>query len=149
MTTEPPLPENYTLLDGHPSVPEYLNLRAVSGLTPKTPAQGTAAVSNSWYGCYITHTDPETQNVTAVAMGRIISDGGWYFHIADMAVLPEHQRKGLGGVVLKKLLAYIKANAPDGEPYINLLADAPGRGLYFKNGFVDAAPTSVGMVYRG
>ncbi|KAL6230966.1 hypothetical protein BDW75DRAFT_244334 [Aspergillus navahoensis] len=51
-------------------------------------------------------------------MGRIISDGGWYFHIADMAVLPEHQRKGLCDVVLKELLRYIKENAPEGEPQI-------------------------------
>ncbi|WP_370260313.1 hypothetical protein [Cryobacterium sp. TMT3-29-2] len=29
-------------------------------------------------------------------MGRIIGDGGWYFHIADMATLPEFQGRGLG-----------------------------------------------------
>ncbi|KAL3469000.1 hypothetical protein BJX99DRAFT_252331 [Aspergillus californicus] len=143
------LPQNYTLLDGYPSVPDYLHLRAASGLTPKNPAQATAVVNGSWYGCYITHTDPDTQTVTSVAMGRIISDGGWYFHIADMAVLPDHQRRGLGDIVLKRLLEYIKANAPEGKPYINLLADAPGRRLYFKNDFVDSAPTSTGMVYQG
>jgi len=33
-------------------------------------------------------------------MGRVIGDGGWYFHIVDMAVLPEHQRRGLGDAVL-------------------------------------------------
>ncbi|KAL2860826.1 GNAT family N-acetyltransferase [Aspergillus lucknowensis] len=147
------LPPNYTLHDGYPSVPEYLHLRAASGLTPKTPAQGAAVVQNSWFGCYITYTSPTPENSerstatpTPVAMGRIISDGGWYFHIADMAVLPEHQRKGLGDIVLKRLLAYIKEHAAEGEPYINLLADPPGRKLYFKNGFVDSAPVSTGMV---
>ena len=34
-----------------------------------------------------------------VGMGRILGDGGWYFHVVDMAVLPEHQRRGLGDVV--------------------------------------------------
>jgi len=80
-------------------------------------------------------------------MGRIISDGGWYFHIADMAVLPEHQRKGLGDIVLKQLIAYMTRMAPEGDPYVSLLADAPGRRLYTKNGFVDSAPHSVGMVF--
>lgn len=81
-------------------------------------------------------------------MGRIIGDGGWYFHIADMAVLPEHQRKGLGDVVLKELLAYIRKHAPTGEgehPYVTLLADVPGRKLYAKNGFVESAPAQMGM----
>jgi GNAT superfamily N-acetyltransferase len=81
-------------------------------------------------------------------MGRIIGDGGWYFHIADMATLPEHQRKGLGQVIIRELLAYIKANAPLGEgsePYVTLLADVPGRKLYAKHGFVETAPVTVGM----
>ncbi|KAL5340237.1 hypothetical protein BJX70DRAFT_361863 [Aspergillus crustosus] len=146
-TTPRPLPQGYTLTPGFPALQEYLHLRSASGLTPKTPAQGTAVLGGSWYGVYISHTDPTTRTQTAVAMGRIISDGGWYFHIADMAVLPEHQRKGLGDVVLKALLEYIRVNAPEGEPYVNLLADPPGRRLYQRNGFVDSAPGSVGMVY--
>ncbi|KAL4863807.1 hypothetical protein BDV12DRAFT_177028 [Aspergillus spectabilis] len=141
------LPQNYTLHPGYPTVPEYLHLRSASGLSPKTPAQGAVVAKGSWYGVYISHTNPETNTTTAVTMGRIISDGGWYFHIADMAVLPDHQRRGLGDVVLKNLLEYIRVNAPEGEPYVSLLADPPGRKLYVKNGFVDSAPESVGMVY--
>lgn len=78
-------------------------------------------------------------------MGRIIGDGGWYFHIADMAVLPEHQRRGLGDVVLKRLLERIRTHAAEGEPYVTLFADGPGRKLYKKNGFVEAAPAQMGM----
>ena len=39
-----------------------------------------------------------------VGMGRLSGDGGWYFHVVDMAVLPEHQRRGLGDVILTALL---------------------------------------------
>ncbi|KAL2856468.1 hypothetical protein BJY01DRAFT_179284 [Aspergillus pseudoustus] len=149
-TTSPPLPPNYNLHAGYPPLDSYLHLRAASGLTPKTPAQGAAIPTGSWYGCYISFSDPgSTESSTPVAMGRIISDGGWYFHIADMAVLPAHQRQGLGDIVLKELLRYIKENAPEGEPYVNLLADPPGRRLYDKNGFVESAPVSTGMVFRG
>jgi len=140
------LPANYTLHEGYPEIPDYLHLRAASGLTPKLAAQAAAVKSGSWYGCYVTYDDNETGRSTPVAMGRIIGDGGWYFHIADMAVLPQHQRKGLGDVVLKKLLARIRSEAPEGNPYVNLLADAPGLKLYAKNGFVDAAPKETGMV---
>lgn len=139
------LPPNYTLHDGYPPIPEYLHLRAASGLTPKTAAQAAPIASGSWYGCYVTYTAPETGESTAVGMGRIIGDGGWYFHIADMAVLPEHQRRGLGDVVLKRLLERIRTEAAEGEPYVTLFADGPGRKLYMKNGFVEAAPAQMGM----
>lgn len=79
-------------------------------------------------------------------MGRIISDGAWYFVIADMAVLPQHQRRGLGDVILKHLVAYIRKNAPEGDPYVCLSADPPGRRLYAKNGFVEGAPREVVMM---
>jgi GNAT superfamily N-acetyltransferase len=70
-------------------------------------------------------------------MGRIVGDGGWYFLISDMATLPEHQRKGLGDAILKRLLARIKSHAVPGMAYVSLSADPPGQKLYKKNGFVD------------
>jgi ribosomal protein S18 acetylase RimI-like enzyme len=82
---------------------------------------------------------------TVVGMGRVIGDGGWYFHIVDMAVLPEHQGNGLGSAVLSRLVETIKADAPP-DAYITLLADPPGRRLYARHGFVETAPDSVGMV---
>jgi GNAT superfamily N-acetyltransferase len=66
-----------------------------------------------------------------------------------MAVHPNHQKKGLGDAILKALLVKIKSDAPaDGEPYISLLADGPGRPLYVKNGFVESAPGSIGMILK-
>ncbi|KAJ5354926.1 hypothetical protein N7541_005970 [Penicillium brevicompactum] len=64
-----------------------------------------------------------------------------------MAVHPEHQKRGLGDAIVKALLQKIKQEAPeDGTPYISLLADRPGRRLYEKNGFVETAPHSLGMM---
>jgi ribosomal protein S18 acetylase RimI-like enzyme len=76
-------------------------------------------------------------------MGRIIGDGGWYFHIADIATLPEFQRQGLGRTVMNRLLDEIRAKAP-ADPYVTLVADPPGRRLYESLGFADVAP-SLGM----
>ncbi|RYP03028.1 hypothetical protein DL765_010628 [Monosporascus sp. GIB2] len=136
------LAAGYVLHDGYPSLDNYLHLRTASGLKPVNSAQGSAVIKGSWYGCYVATADDPSK---AVAMGRIIGDGGWYFHIADMAVLPSHQRRGLGDAVLKRLLAKIKADAAPGEPYISLMADPPGRRLYEKNGFADAMPQEMGM----
>ena len=76
-------------------------------------------------------------------MGRVLGDGGWYFHIADVATDPGHQRRGLGRVVMEDLIARIDAEAPP-HPYITLLGDPPGRALYRALGFVDSEP-SLGM----
>lgn len=78
-------------------------------------------------------------------MGRVIGDGGWYFHIVDMAVLPDHQRTGLGDFIMAKVLEEIEAKAPDG-PYINLLADPPGMKLYRRHGFVESAGVGSGSI---
>jgi GNAT superfamily N-acetyltransferase len=79
-----------------------------------------------------------------VGMGRVLGDGGWYFHVIDMAVLPEHQRLGLGDVILTALLDQIRNYAPKGA-FVNLLADPPGAALYMRHGFVPTSPISDGM----
>lgn len=139
------LPSGYIIQDGYPSVPDYLNLRLISGLSPKTASQASEIPKGSWYGCFIT----SEEDNSVIGMGRIIGDGGWYFHIADMAIHPQHQRKGLGDQILKRLLWEISTKAPkDGTPYITLMADGTGRKLYQKNGFVETAPHSLGMVLK-
>lgn len=139
------LPDGYKLQVGYPSTSRYRYLRSVSGLSPITPSQAAAVPTGSWFGCYITFEDVPG-DPQPIGMGRVIGDGGWYFHIADMAVHPDHQRKGLGDAILKALLRHIHREAPaDGKPYITLFADEAGRRLYYNNGFEDAAPDQLGM----
>jgi ribosomal protein S18 acetylase RimI-like enzyme len=83
-------------------------------------------------------------DATTVGMGRLLGDGGWYFHVVDMAVLPEHQRRGLGDAILTALLERIRREAPAGA-YVNLIADLPGRRLYARHRFTPTAPDSIGM----
>ena len=133
----------YSLVMTPPPLSDYLRLRADAGLSPKTEQQGAAALSGAWAACHVVH--QETRAV--VGMGRLLGDGGWYFHVIDMAVLPEHQRRGLGDEILRALLNRIRAAAPPGA-YVNLLADPPGRRLYQRHGFTETAPHSVGMALR-
>jgi GNAT superfamily N-acetyltransferase len=139
--TGPPFPPGYRLLDGGPTTADYVELRARSGLTPKREDQAGAALAGSWAACRVVlGSEPRS-----VAMARVIGDGGWYFHVVDMAVLPEHRRRGLGGAVLAHLLDEIRRRAP-GSALVGLLADPPGRRLYARHGFAESAPGSVGMV---
>ena len=101
---------DYELLDSAPDLETYLELRRISGLTPRTAEQGAPALTNSWAWVTVRH----RASGDVVAMGRVIGDGGWYFMVADMATSPEHQRQGLGRAILTRLLARIEHDAPPG-----------------------------------
>ena len=133
----------FELVESPPALADYLRLRSESGLSPKSEAQGQGALDGTWCFVHVRH----RQTAEVVAMGHVIGDGGWYFHIADMAVLPSHQRQGLGRKVLQHLLDRVEEAAPD-EPWITLLADPPGIALYEQMGFLPTAPGSVGMSWH-
>ena len=132
--------DNYDLVPVAPEVEDYVRLRREAGLTPRTHEQAAVALPGSWATCHVVH----LPSATTFAMGRVIGDGGWYLHIVDMAVLPDHQRRGLGDRVLTHLLAEIQLSVPPGA-YISLMADPPGRRLYERHGFRPTAPRSIGM----
>lgn len=129
---------DYTLLPTAPPLQDYLRLRRDSGLTPVTAEQGAPAIAGAWSACHVVDADG-----TPVAMGRVIGDGGWYFHVVDVATDPVHQRQGLGRAVVEWLVADIRDRAPEG-PYVSLIGDPPGQRLYRSLGFEDVTP-SLGM----
>ena len=131
----------YSLEMTAPPPADYVRLRREAGLSEKSEQQARAALPGSWAVCRVV----EERSGETVGMGRVIGDGGWYFHIADMAVLPAHQRKGIGDAILGALIERVREAAPP-DAYVNLLADPPGRRLYENHGFRESAPESVGMV---
>lgn len=130
----------YELVPTVPSVVDYVRLRREAGMTPRRPDQAEAGLPHSWAAVHAVHRATRE----TVGMGRVLGDGGWYFHVADMAVLPAHQRRGIGRAVLETLIERIRTEAPPGA-WVTLLADAPGVRLYENLGFTPTAPTSVGM----
>lgn len=152
------LPPGYRIDVGPVPLDSYLHLRQASGLSPKTSEQGSRALQGSWYMVHVIH-DPQLDSTLAgsgesvttqsqiVGMTRIIGDGGWYFHIVDVCVLPEHRRKGLADIMMHRCLKHILDTVPS-KPYITLLADPPGITLYQRCGFEWSAPESTGMVWN-
>lgn len=130
----------YQLFLSAPTPEAYVRLRRVSGLTPRSIEQARLAIPGSWAICHVV-ADASGQ---VVAMSRVIGDGGWYFHIVDMAVQPEHQRHGLGDRMLTELLATIRSTVPAGA-FVSLMADPPGRRLYARHGFTEDRDASIGM----
>lgn len=140
------LPPGYVLVTSPPSVEAYLRLRQDTGLTPKNAEQASKALAGSWYSIHVNFLHPLSADDSSalsassetIAQARVIGDGGWYFHIVDVAVLPLHQRKGIADFMMQRLIEKIEAEAPE-RPYINLVADPPANRLYARHGFVETS----------
>ena len=66
-------------------------------------------------------------NGKIVGVGRTVDDGAFYAWIVDLAVLPEHQGKGIGSHILKEL-------EQDLKPFITtMLTAAPGKNEFYEN----------------
>ncbi|GGZ14498.1 AttT protein [Streptomyces inusitatus] len=132
---------HYEVRAGVPSVETYRRLRGATGLTVWPLAAAEAGLPNTWHGVLVHH-GGET-----VGMGRIVGDGGCFFQIVDICVLPEHQGQGLGKLIMAELVGELERRAPAGA-YVSLIADGDARHLYAKFGFTETAPASVGMARR-
>ncbi len=136
--------EDYTVIHATPSVETYISLRAAAGLSPKTLKAATVGLANTLFAVQIAQTSSPS---IIVGMGRMIGDGGCFFQLVDMAVLPAHQGKGLGKLIMKELTDWMKKNVPE-SGNVELFADGRANELYKQFGFVETAgltPTSVGM----
>jgi GNAT superfamily N-acetyltransferase len=78
-----------------------------------------------------------------VGMGRVIGDGAFYFYVQDVAVMPEHQGRGVGGEIVDRLWAQIETLAPP-KGFVGLFAAGPAARLYERRGFA-AHPGMAGM----
>lgn len=132
--------DNYQLTPRVPTPDEYLHLRAAAGPSPFSRAAAELALPNTIFAVVIEEAG------RAIGMGRLISDGGCFFQIVDIAVDPTHQGRGLGKRIMAGLMAHV-ATLPKGA-YVSLIADTPADRLYAQFGFVATAPRSLGMAYR-
>ena len=125
-----------------PSVEDYIRIRLAAGLSRKTEEAATVGLKNSLFGVTVFY-----QN-EPVGIGRVVGDGGCFFQIVDVAVLPDHRRKGVGKLIMEALTAYICEHAPR-SAYVSLMADHGTPGFYEKFGFARAEmPKSAGMYLR-
>jgi ribosomal protein S18 acetylase RimI-like enzyme len=132
----------YELKAQPPTVDDYLRIRSAAGLSRKSEAAATIGLKNSLFAVVVFH------HGEAVGMGRVIGDGGCFFQIVDIAVLPAHQKRGLGGRIMAALVTYIHEHAPS-SAYVSLMADHGTPAFYEKFGFTRAeAPRAAGMYLR-
>ncbi|KRA72842.1 hypothetical protein ASD78_14580 [Lysobacter sp. Root667] len=128
------------LLERFPGVDDYCRLRAVAGMSPRTREAARLGLPNTLYGVSL------LRDGAVVGMGRIIGDGGCFYSVVDIAVVPEWQGRGLGKRILDALDAWLHAHAQP-SAFVTLVADGDAKHLYAKYGFAESAPHAVNMEY--
>jgi ribosomal protein S18 acetylase RimI-like enzyme len=132
----------YTLKRETPSVADYIDIRLAAGLSRKSEEAARIGLSNSLFAVVV------YLGEQPIGIGRVIGDGGCFFEVTDIAVLPAHQKKGVGDMIMKEVMAFLHANAPK-TAYVSLMADHGTPMFYRRYGFSFAEmPKSSGMYLR-
>ena len=131
----------YTIRLAIPAIATYQLLRVAAGMSAKSTEAAAKGLPNSLFAVQVLLGDE------VVGMGRIIGDGGCFFQVVDIAVLPAHQGKGLGKLIMREIRQFIDSDVPE-SAYVSLIADGQAQDLYAQFGFRHTAPASVGMALK-
>ena len=104
---------------------ELSELYRIAPLGNKSPQALKTVFGNSMFACFAYHGD------ALVAAGRGLADGVDCAYLADVAVHPDHQGKGLGKEVIRRLVALAA-----GHKKIILYANPGTEGFYGRLGFL-------------
>ena len=131
----------YRIVERTPTVQEYNAVRLAAGLTVKDELAAQQGLSKTLFGICIIHDE------AVVGIGRVIGDGGLFFDIVDVAVVAEHQRRGVGKMIMDGLMAYIEVNARPSS-LVCLMANKGIAPFYEKYGFKAREADMPGMIIR-
>lgn len=87
----------------------------------------------------------DTVAKSPVAMGRVITDGGYMALIVDVMVAPEYQGRGIGAQLIKNMNKYFEEITSNGDTLmVNLMATKDKEGFYEKLGYTVRPNESIG-----
>jgi ribosomal protein S18 acetylase RimI-like enzyme len=130
----------YHLVERLPTVAEHRAMFEAVGWTPYAPQAAEISLKNSLFSVVV----ERKQDNAVVGIGRIIGDGGQFFYIQDVAVLPDLQGQGIGTLIMDRLIDWIKANAPH-EPFVGLFSTQAAQAFYRRYGFDERRVVLSGM----
>lgn len=121
--------DEITIIENDLDYETYIALRKAVGWKNFCREQVEKAINHSYYSVVI------RENGDSIAMGRIIGDG-LYFTIVDVVVRPDYRGKGLGTLIIKKLIEHIEQGVPaGGRVSIQLISEKGKEDFYVKQGF--------------
>ena len=117
---------------------EYAALRRAVGWNEIGEHGLRTGLANSLYSVVL------ERDGEAIGCGRVVGDGGIYFYLQDVIVLPEFQGNGLGARIMDALQAYLDRVAGPGA-FIGLMAADGVERFYERYGFERRPPGRPGM----
>lgn len=119
------------LIENKLDVEVYLKLRKEVGWRELSKEQAECAIDNSLY-IVVAYDDGKP-----VGMGRIVGDKAVISYVQDLIVLPDMQLKGIGSVILEKLVEYVKSiKYPDSTMMLCLMCARGREKFYEKHSFI-------------
>ena len=120
---------------------EYFPLRRSVGWSEVSEAAVAASLGRELYSIALVH------DGRVVGCGRVAGDGGLYFYVQDIVVLPEFQGRGLGARIMDAVMAWLEQHAPPGA-FVGLMAAKGYAGFYERYGFRARPDDAPGMFRR-
>lgn len=112
------------------SVEDFCRLQESVGFGRPNEKQIEISIENSIYTVTI-----EVDNII-VGMRRIVGDNARIFYLQDIFVNPDYQMRGIGTIIVRKLLMYIEnIKIEDCNIMIGLMAAKGKEGFYKRFGF--------------
>ena len=136
-------PKTYRVMRRPPTVAETRALYRWAGWTdiPDDDDAVVRGLAASLFGVVVTLADE------VVACARLVGDGGMYFYLQDVIVLPAHQGEGVGDLIMREVVQYLDAHAP-ADCFVGLFAASGKAGFYERYGFVRRAVDEPGMALQ-
>ena len=106
---------------------EYNHLRRSVGWPELSARQIAASLKNSAFFVAAKLGD------RPIGITRVVSAGGYIAYIADVIVLPEYQRMGIGKTMVGMAMQYISDNMCEGETVFVNLMSAKGKEPFYKS----------------
>ncbi len=130
--------DDFQVVERIPTVEEYLALREAIGWGRLDEQMTARGLAHSLFTVCLLHEG------NVIGCGRVIGDGGLYFYLQDIIVLPAFQGKGLGKRLMKAIMPYVEEHAHPGA-FVGLMAAKDVSDFYTQFGFAVRPPERPGM----
>jgi ribosomal protein S18 acetylase RimI-like enzyme len=121
-----------------PAVEDYQNLRRAVGWYVSDDTSTMHGLQNSLYSLCV------MLDRKLIGYGRIVGDGGIYYYIQDIIVLPEYQKSGIGRQIMNRVMEFLRENAAPNS-FVGLMAAAGVQKFYENYGFAVRPADRPGM----
>lgn len=106
----------------------YTELRAHAGMQPYKREDVEIALGGTLFSVVVWDDDKP------IGIARVVGDGRVSFLIKDVVVHPDFQGRGIGRLVMEKIMAYVQ-RAGAANAYVGLMSTPGKEGFYEQFGF--------------